>query len=135
MAMTTITKSIRLSPQESEELSRLSESRVISEAALMKKWIQAGIEAEKLEYAIQAYAQRKTDLRGGAALAGVSYNRFVREVEAHNIVILDDDGDFINRMDWLATAFDSSELREAVQKMIADSERPIEKVQSTHPTA
>ncbi len=132
--MTTITKSIRLSPQESAELSRLSEYRVLSEAALMKKWIQAGIEAEKLEQAIQAYAQRKTDLRGGAALAGVSYNRFMREVEAHNIVILDDDGDFINRMDWLATAFDSPELREAVQKMLADGERPIEKVQSTHPT-
>lgn len=134
MAITTITKSIRLSPQESEELSRLSEYRVMSEAALMKKWIQAGMEAEKLEHAIQAYAQRKTDLRGGAALAGVSYNRFMREVEAHNIVILDDDGDFINRMDWLATAFDSHELREAVQKMVADGGRTLDIAQRTNPT-
>lgn len=133
MAMTTITKSIRLSPQESAELARLSEHRLLSEAALMKKWIQAGMEAEKLEHAIQAYAQRKIDLREGAALAGVSYNRFMREVEAHNIVILDDDGDFINRMDWLATAFDSPELREAVQKMVAENGRKIDSAQRTNP--
>lgn len=56
----------------------------------MKQWIREGMRARKIELAIQAYMQRKTDLQGGAAMAGVPYNRFLREVQAHNIVILED---------------------------------------------
>lgn len=90
--MTTITKSIRLSPAESSALADLSAKMSLSETALMKKWILEGMQAQKLDLAIQAYSQRKIDLRGGAKLAGVSYNRFIREIQERNIVVLEDTG-------------------------------------------
>jgi len=111
--MTVVTKSIRLSSQEAEELAAISKRSVASEAALIKKWLLQGLQNEKMERAIQAYMQRKTDLRGGAALAGVSYNRFLHEVQAHNIVVLDEEG-FENRLSQLADAFDDGILKTAL---------------------
>jgi predicted DNA-binding protein len=113
-----VTKSIRLSTEESKELSRLSERTAAAEAVLMKKWIRAGMHAEKLELAVRAYMQRKTDLRGGAAMAGVSYNCFLRELQARNVVILEDDG-FPERLEFLARAFDDEDLRSAIRKALA----------------
>ncbi|MCL4868834.1 MAG: hypothetical protein KJ063_07700 [Anaerolineae bacterium] len=90
MNTTLVTKSIRLSASESAELAQLSAATSVSESALMKKWIQEGIQTQKTNLAVQAYAQRKVDLRGGAAMAGLSYNRFVQAVQAQNIIILDE---------------------------------------------
>ena len=75
MTSANVTKSVRLRTEESEELARLSQATLVSESALMKQWIQEGIQAKKLDLAIQAYMDRKTDLRGGAFMAGVSYNQ------------------------------------------------------------
>jgi predicted HTH domain antitoxin len=121
MKTATITKSIRLSPDESQELARLSEYHAQSEAALMKKWIHDGIRKEKLELALQAYQQRKVDLRTGAIMARLPYNQFMHEVEAHNIVILDDHG-FLERLAMLADAFQNERLRAAVQAMRAEEQ-------------
>lgn len=115
----TVTKSIRLSQDESQELSHLSETSLISEAALMKKWILDGMKSEKLERAIQAYQKRQTDLRGGAAMAGVSYNRFMREIEARNIVILDHGQHFFDSLLFLAESFEVPELRRTVEGIMA----------------
>ena len=111
---TTITKSVRLLPEESEELALLSQLTAVSESALMKQWIREGIRSKKIELAIHAYMERKTDLRGGAKMAGVSYNRFLREVQARNIIILDEDG-FLERMERLADIFDDNALAAAVE--------------------
>ena len=88
----------------------------------MKKWIQDGIQAKKMEIAIQAYMQRKTDLRGGAEMAEVSYNRFMHEVESRHIVILDNDGRFLDRLSFLAQAFNNSELQDAIKTLRAKDE-------------
>jgi predicted DNA-binding protein len=120
MSTSTVTKSIRLTPEESDELTRLAQQTASTEAALMKKWVLKGMEAQKLEFAIQAYMQRKTDLRGGAAMAGVPYNRFLREVQARNIVILENDR-FLDRLAFLAKAFDSKTLRQAIERVEAET--------------
>ncbi len=111
----TITKSVRLSPDESQALAHLSEQTFMSESALLKKWVLEGIQAQKLEMAIQQYMQRKTDLRGGATLAGVSYNRFLQEVEARNIIVLEDDR-FLERLGTLAELFEDDILTEAIAR-------------------
>ncbi len=108
-----ITKSIRLAAVEAEELSWAANQTAISESSLMKKWVLDGIRAYKLERAIRAYMDRKTDLREGAIMADVSYNRFLHEVQKRNIVILEDDG-FLDRLGYLADAFDNESLRQAV---------------------
>ncbi len=124
MSTATVTKSIRLSPEESEELARLSEQTATPEAALMKQWVREGMRARKIELAIQAYMQRKTDLRGGAAMAGVSYNRFLREVQARNIVILEDDR-FLERLASLADTFEDEDLRSTIKHVLSHSPGPV----------
>jgi predicted DNA-binding protein len=114
--MTAITKSVRLSPEESEEVARLSEQTFMTESSLLKKWVLAGIKAQKLEIAIQQYMERKTDLRAGAALAGVSYVRFVQEIEARNIIVLEDER-FVERLEGLADMFGDADLQEAILKL------------------
>ena len=113
----TITKSVRLLPEESNELARLSEQTFITESSLLRKWVLAGIQAQKLELAIKQYMERKTDLRGGAELAGVSYNRFLQEVEARRIVVLDEDR-FGERLAHLAGLFGDEALETAVQALL-----------------
>jgi predicted HTH domain antitoxin len=121
MSQTTITKSVRLSPVEAAKLARLSDKQAQSESSLIKKWILQGIQAEQMELAIQAYMRRMTDLRGGAAMAGVSYNRFMAEVQRRNIVILEDDH-FLDNLEYLAVAFDNPALQAAVRTLREETE-------------
>lgn len=116
MSQPTVTKSIRLSPDESSEIMRLSTKMGMSEAALMKKWVLDGIRTQNLEVALQAYMQRKTDLRGGAALAGIPYGEFLQEVQARNIVVLEND-QFLDELEFLANTFTDETLQKAVQKV------------------
>ncbi|MEZ4866074.1 MAG: hypothetical protein R3C14_32460 [Caldilineaceae bacterium] len=111
-----VTKSIRLSPEESEEIRCLSEQSAISEAALMKQWVLNGVQEHKLENAIRTYLQGKTDLRGGAAIANLSYNRFLHEIQSRNIVVLDGDS-FLEELAFLADAFHDEILGKVVDQM------------------
>lgn len=120
MSTTLITKSVRLTPEEADELARIAQQTAATESALMKKWVLEGLRAQKLEHAIQAYMRHEVDLRGGAALAGVSYNRFLREVQARHIVILEDSA-FLDRLYELAETFENPELQDAIRKVEAAS--------------
>ncbi len=119
MNNTLVTKSVRLTSDEANALTNVAKQKTMTESALMKKWILEGIQTEKLERAIQAYMKRETDLRGGAALAGVSYNRFMKEVQDRNIVILDDD-QFLERLYETAEMFQSHDLMEAIRELEAE---------------
>lgn len=117
MNAATVTKSIRISHEESQELTRLSAEMAASETALLRRWILEGLRTQKIELAIRRYMQREVDLRGGAALAGISYNRFLREIQSRNVVVLEDDG-FLDRVAFLAGAFGDDPLRMEVEKAI-----------------
>lgn len=121
MTATMVTKSVRFLPEESEELANLSKVSSVSEAALMKEWILEGIRAKKLELAIQSYMERKTDLRGGASMAGISFNRFQREIQKRNIVVLENE-DFLDELAFLAETFNSQTLRVATERIRAGDE-------------
>lgn len=120
MTTNTITKSVRLTPAESNAVSQLSQDQEITESAIMKRWILDGIRKARIEKAVHAYMNREVDLRGGAAIAEVSYNRFVREIEKRNIVILEDDH-FLDGLLFLAEAFDSPRLRRAVESLQSEN--------------
>lgn len=115
MNTATVTKSIRISAAESQELTRLSAQLAASETALLHQWIREGLRAQKIELALRRYMRREIDLRTGAALAGVSYNRFLREVQARNVVVLEEDG-FLDRLTFLARAFGDASLQAAVER-------------------
>ncbi len=112
----TVTKSVRFTRAEAEMLNNAAQLTAINESALMKKWILEGIQTQKLILAVQAYMERETDLRGGAAMAGVSYNRFLNELQKRNIVVLEDDY-FLDRLAELADAFNNETLRQAVEQI------------------
>ena len=67
-----------------------------------------------LEQIIQAYAQGRVDLRGGAALAGISYNRFLQEVQARRLVVLQD-ATFLERLYELGETFENQDLLQALR--------------------
>jgi len=89
-----------------------------SETALLRQWIREGLRTQKIELAIRRYMQREVDLRSGAALAGVSYNRFLREVQARSVVVLEEDG-FLDRLAFLAGAVSDDSLQAAVDRAMA----------------
>lgn len=120
MSVSTVTKSIRFTRAEAEVLNKVAQQSAMNESALMKKWILEGIQIQKLERAVRAYMERETDLRGGAAMAGVSYNRFLHELQKRNIVVLEDDY-FLDRLMELADAFDNEALRQAVDRVASGS--------------
>jgi len=120
MSAMMITKSVRLTPDEAQELARAAQQTAATESALMKKLILEGLQAQKLDRAIHAYMRREVDLRGGAALAGVSYNRFLHQVQARHIVILEDQT-FLERLYDLAETFENLELQEAIREVEASS--------------
>ena len=72
-----------------------------------------------LDLAIQAYMERRTDLRGGAQMAGISYNRFLQEINARNIVVLDEEG-FLDQLAFLADRFESETLKNALQTVVVN---------------
>jgi hypothetical protein len=115
-----VRKSIRLSPTQAKELARLSTQTALPESVLLKKWILEGIRAEKMDLAVEAYMKRRTDLRGGAAMAEVSYDRFMHEVESRNLVILDDDH-MLESLSFLADTFHDAILKNAIRKVLQES--------------
>ena len=62
--------------------------------------------------------EREVDLRGGATMADISFNRFLQEVQKRNIIVLEDDR-FLDRLGDLADTFDSESLRQAVDHVAA----------------
>jgi len=101
-------------------VAQLSAKTAVTEATLLRKWVQEGIKAQKLELAVQAYMQRHCDLRGGAAMAGVSYNRFLHELQNRHIAILEDDGRFQERLAFLADSFADESLQKALQRLAGE---------------
>ncbi|GEM_PF-5073126 len=79
---------------------------------------QIGLEQENLELALRAYQQGKVDLRGGALMAGKSYNAFLQAVQANRIVILESAG-FLSRLQNLAEMFGDETLRLTINEVSA----------------
>jgi hypothetical protein len=110
-----VTKSIRLTSAEADQVAQAARQAAASEAALMKKWVLDGLRNQQLARAVQAYAQGNVDLRAGAAMAGVSYNHFLQAVQAQRIIVLEDPG-FLERLEGLAEAFGEDDLRDAARQ-------------------
>lgn len=78
----------------------------------------------KLDLAVQAYMNEQVDIRGGALMADISYNQFLRELENRRVLILGDDG-LLERLAGLATIFADAGLLAAVEAVAQESAPPI----------
>ncbi|MCE2450251.1 MAG: hypothetical protein J4F35_18330 [Candidatus Latescibacteria bacterium] len=89
-----MTKSIRLRPEEADELAHLVANTAYSEAALMRQWVLVGMERFRVSEAIHAYQEAEVDLRGAAERAGLSVAVLLEEMAARKVVVLDAPEDF-----------------------------------------
>jgi predicted HTH domain antitoxin len=104
-----ITKTVRLSPDESERLHEISRRQHLSEAALMRKLILEGLERYRIETAVTAYAQGEADLSGAAAYAGISVHRMMQELRQRGIEFNVSAEKFLDGLETLARRFGGSE--------------------------
>jgi hypothetical protein len=114
-----ITKSIRLTEDEAQELANLVEGQAASESALMRYWVLRCMRQERIEQAAAAYQRDETDLRGGAAMAGLPIGVFVDELTARHIALLRDPGVFQSEIEELMASFGEPEDVNAVREAFA----------------
>ncbi len=106
---TVITKSVRLAPEESERLKRISQTEGISEAALMRRFILEGVKRYRLEEAIRAYARGEVDLSAAARHAGVSVYQMMTELHRRDVTPPAAREKFLEGLETLAETFGGSE--------------------------
>jgi len=106
---TVITKSVRLAPEEGENLKRISKTEGVSEAALMRRLILEGLARLRLEEAIQAYANGEVDLSAAARHAGVSVYKMLTELQRRDVAPPVAREKFLDGLETLAETFGGSE--------------------------
>ena len=84
-----VTKSVRLTPQEAEELGRLVEETPYAEAALLRQWVLAGMEQFRVAEAIRAYQEGHVDLRAAAERANLPMGALLEEMAVRKVAVLE----------------------------------------------
>ena len=74
-----VTKSVRLSPDESTLLAEVSSREHLDESTLLRKWVLDALQHSRLELAIADYASGELNLGEAAARAGVSVGRMIAD--------------------------------------------------------
>ena len=80
-----VTKSVRLSREESALLAEVSSREHLAEGTLLRKWVLDALERSRLELAVADYAAGELNLGEAAARAGVSVMRMLAELDARGI--------------------------------------------------
>ena len=104
-----VTKSIRLRPEEADELAHLVENTAYSEAALMRQWVLVGMERFRVSEAIRAYQEAEVDLRGAAEWAGLPVAVLLEEMATRKVTVLDAPEDFGLALEALRRAWPKDE--------------------------
>jgi hypothetical protein len=103
-----VTKSIRLTLEEAEELGRLVEGTAYAEAALMRQWVLAGMQQFRVVEAISAYQQGHLDVRQAAEQAHLPVAVFLEEMAARKVAFVDRADAFGPGLEALRQAFGRS---------------------------
>jgi hypothetical protein len=104
-----VTKSIRLTHEEAEELARLVDETAYAEAALMRQWVLDGMQQFRVREAIRAYQERKVDLRGAAERAQLPMAVLLEEMSELKVAVLEDPNAFGPGLDALRETFGVAE--------------------------
>ena len=104
-----VTKSIRLRPEEADELAHLVADTAYSEAALMRQWVLVGMERFRVSEAIRAYQEAAVDLRGAAERSGLPVAVLLEEMAARKVAVLGEPEDFGPGLESLRRAWPKDE--------------------------
>lgn len=123
-----VTKSVRLAPEESERLKRISEVESTSESALMRRFILEGMAQYRLEEAVEIYARGEADLSAAARHAGVSVYQMLTELQLRDITPPAAREKFLDGLETLSETFGGSEvLSRTIAQMRRSEEAESEK--------
>jgi predicted HTH domain antitoxin len=109
-------KSVRLTKEEAELLRQISEAELISEAALMRKFVLEGLRRYRLDQAIKRYQEGELDLSSAAQVAGLAVREFMGELHRRGVDIYGPEHRLVEGVGTLAEVFGGSEaLRRSVR--------------------
>jgi predicted HTH domain antitoxin len=80
-------KSVRLTEEEARLLRQISEAELISETALMRKFVLEGIRRYRLDQAIKRYQEGELDLSSAAQVAGLAIRELMQELHRRGVDI------------------------------------------------
>ena len=120
MTAQTVTKTIRLSPEEGMALEQLSREEHLPESTLLKKLVLDGLALRRLDWACAAYARGEINIRGASHYAGLSVYEMVDELKRRDIEIVSPE-QFLDGLADLADLFDLPELREVAGELRAST--------------
>ena len=118
MATQSITKTIRLSPEEGAALEQMSREEHLPETTLLKKLVLEGLARRRLEWACAAYARGEVDIGGAARYADLSVYEMIDELKRRDIEMVSPE-QFLDGLEDLADLFDMPELREVADELRA----------------
>jgi predicted HTH domain antitoxin len=109
-------KSVRLTKEEADLLRQISEAELISEAALMRKFVLEGLRRYRLDQAIKRYQERELDVSSAAQVAGLAIREFMGELHRRGVDIYGPEQRLAAGIGALAEVFGASEvLRRSVR--------------------
>jgi hypothetical protein len=100
-----VTKSIRLSTEEADDLARLVTGTAYAEAALLRQCVLAGMQQFRVVEAIRMYQDRHVDIHQAAARARLPVAILLDEMAARKVAILDQPDAFGPGLEALRGAF------------------------------
>ena len=116
-----VTKSIRLTTEEAEDLAQLVAGTAYAEAALLRQWVLAGMQQFRIVEAIRLYQDGYIDIHQAAVRARLPVAILLDEMAARKVAILDQPDAFGPGLEALRVAF-SQELEE--KRAIAVASHP-----------
>src|ERR687887_56914 len=109
-----VTKSIRLTPEEADDLAQLVTGTAYAEAALLRQWVLAGMQQFRVVEAIRLYQDGHIDIHQAAARARLPVAILLDEMAAHKVAILDQPDAFGPGLEALRGAFGAEPEAESV---------------------
>src|SRR5215475_15600673 len=100
-----VTKSIRLTTEEADDLAQLVTGTAYAEAALLRQWVLVGMQQFRVVEAIRLYQDGYVDIRQAAARARLPVAILLDEMAARKVAILDQPDAFGPGLEALRGAF------------------------------
>lgn len=117
VAQNVVTKSVRLSQQDSQLLSEISKQEGVSEAAVLKRFVRNGLVHYRLDEAIAAYERGEADLPAAAHYADISIYQMMTELQKRDITPPAANEKFLDGLKTLVETFGGSDaLRQTIEE-------------------
>jgi hypothetical protein len=114
-----VTKSIRLTTEEADDLAQLVTGTAYAEAALLRQWVLAGMQQFRVVEAIQLYQDGHVDIHQAAARARLPIAIVLDEMAARKVAILDQPDAFGPGLEALRGTFGAGPEEEKHDTVVA----------------